>query len=1062
MAVLFNDGDTCPVPGCRRRGQPMKAKGMGPHFSSHSASEVTKEEVTTFLRDRGWRACTKCMAEGKKTLAPIGDMCAGRHGDGREHTPRAAAAAGDAPRRREQRMTSAKHEIAAIDDAEDLPITVGQWSERLQAAAVEALGIHVPSMVHIPRGFVQDVARAFLSVVQRLGSLDAQQAVQAIGTLLLHPPRYARQVSQEMRERLQAFRRGDFDELLNSARRAARRTGRQSSTRQPKTTTDPSDEERDRLARRIVAVVHRSGPCGRAVALLTPSAGSALKSEAKEEAVKLHPRGELPTDCGVMGLPVKTSAEAVAAAVRSFPKESSPGRGGLRPEHLRAIMEAQGVGTQVREVLTFLMNEILAGKVHDALNEGELLLLSKAPKKGFRPIVLLPVLRRLASKCALAATKEDVQKVMVDAHQFGVGFPGGVESVAATTVRIVEKGGKVRSVDFANAFNSIKRTVAYEEVAEHFPQLAAYAFAMLSKPLILHLRDAPGEKVEATCGGPQGDPFSPFVFAMTLARMRRKLKARCHEAGIAFCDWWYVDDGVVVVKEEHAAEFERLLREEGAEVGCVLKFFLEAPEDHLRVPLGDNRKAERVGECAGTLKKIADALVNEPQVALSLIKACAAPAVKLRLLARCRKDIDWEDVDKTLQECMQTVVGGSRPLGPAVWAQCQLEVARGGCGIQSMKTFAPAFYEDAVGKREKFVAEACEEAGLVVGADFSEAIAADKQPAQEQGTSVEDALQAEWLSAAEKGSPEDVMHAHDIAHPWTGDFLLAHPKAPGCPTRIHPEVFRRALRNRLGLVNVVAPRNHAKDDSDDDSDSSSDSSSSSSSEDELTSCTRCKAPMAPEHRHAIGCVGQRNTRHNAVRNVIVDYVREAGTKCLKEQSMSQLRQLTGRAAPERQEAQDALIADGEQPKGNCERPCDILILHRISDAPTTISVYDVTMVLADASKGVGGLHPQGREEPEWQRGLRLARERKDLKREEIEGLGAAFVPLVFSANGRPDDGTVNELSSLSKDWALAHGTTPGEAMRILRMRISCVTHRWNGEILRSLCGSSSGNLVGRI
>ena len=95
---------------------------------------------------------------------------------------------------------------------------------------------------------------------------------------------------------------------------------------------------------------------------------------------------------------------------------------------------------------------------------------------------------------------------------------------------------------------------------------------------------------------------------------------------------------------------------------------------------------------------------------LALLRTCAAPAVKIRLLARCRSNIDWEDVDSNLTQAMAAIVGGSESLQVDVRLQCQLAIDKGGCGIQTMGRFAGAFYVDAVTRKEAFVAEQCRDA----------------------------------------------------------------------------------------------------------------------------------------------------------------------------------------------------------------------------------------------------------------------------------------------------------------------------------------------------------------
>jgi len=348
-----------------------------------------------------------------------------------------------------------------------------------------------------------------------------------------------------VRARLKQFEAGRFGELLKSARQAAERA-RQGGRRGQMAQEQGAEEEG--ILRRVLSTMRRSGPCKKALAPLEQGLGIASGEAAMRAAAELHPRGPLPTEMGETADAPHVSPEDVYAAARSFPRETAPGRGGLRPEHFREAMDTPGrLGVQVREAFAEMTNAALRGDMHPAIGEeGELVLLEK-PSGGYRPIVLLSALRRLISKCALRAERDGIQGYMAEVHQYGVGCPGGVDRVAAVAVKMVEEGAVLYSIDFKNAFNSIDREVAYEAVKEQFPGLAKYAFALLSKPLTLHVRGGGGDTVQATRGGPQGDPFSPFLFAMALAKMRSSLDARAAREGFAFHDLWYVDDGIVAL-----------------------------------------------------------------------------------------------------------------------------------------------------------------------------------------------------------------------------------------------------------------------------------------------------------------------------------------------------------------------------------------------------------------------------------------------------------------------------------------------------------------------------------
>ena len=92
---------------------------------------------------------------------------------------------------------------------------------------------------------------------------------------------------------------------------------------------------------------------------------------------------------------------------------------------------------------------------------------------------------------------------------------------------------------------------------------------------------------------------------------------------------------------------------------------------------------------------------------------------------------------------------------------------------------------------------------------------------------------------------------------------------------------------------------------------------------------RIATPATPAER-------ERDTRHNAVRDVIAEYEGEAGKKWRREQSFAQLARMTGRGEHAVTTGDATIDMDGEDDatnNANGERPCDIVIIHRISDAP---------------------------------------------------------------------------------------------------------------------------------
>jgi hypothetical protein len=131
------------------------------------------------------------------------------------------------------------------------------------------------------------------------------------------------------------------------------------------------------------------------------------------------------------------------------------------------------------------------------------------------------------------------------------------------------------------------------------------------------------------------------------------------------------------------------------------------------------------------------------------------------------------------------------------------------------------------------------------------------------------------------------------------------------------------------------------------------------------------------------------------------------------------------------------------------------MLHHISDAPTTVTGYDVTIVQPDGTVGLRGWRVGGG--PDYGYALKSQRQRKEQRGRAVEDLGVKFVPLCFTTNVNPFAGTEKALRDVAAAWARAHGTTRGNALQVLRRMVSGAIHRWNGVILQSVCRQAEGN-----
>ena len=103
---------------------------------------------------------------------------------------------------------------------------------------------------------------------------------------------------------------------------------------------------------------------------------------------------------------------------------------------------------------------------------------------GIRSIAVGNTLRRIVSKCAGAAVKDD-RKSAYGTLQLGYGLSGGAEAAAHSARLLVESDVPddfvLVKVDFKNAFNSLSREVLLKTTHSDNPSVYNYTFSAYSQ-----------------------------------------------------------------------------------------------------------------------------------------------------------------------------------------------------------------------------------------------------------------------------------------------------------------------------------------------------------------------------------------------------------------------------------------------------------------------------------------------------------------------------------------------------------------------------------------------------
>ena len=166
--------------------------------------------------------------------------------------------------------------------------------------------------------------------------------------------------------------------------------------------------------------------------------------------------------------------------LRAFPPETAPGPSGLRVQHLKDANVAGGSDAFLSQ-LTAVVNLLAQGRAPEFLAPvlaGAGLVALPKPQGGVRPIAVGEILRRLTGKCLMGIVRNDAQSFFWPA-QVGVAVPGGAEK-AIHTVRAWHRRHQTSSdkvalkLDFANAFNTVRRDAVLSAIRDRFPRWATW------------------------------------------------------------------------------------------------------------------------------------------------------------------------------------------------------------------------------------------------------------------------------------------------------------------------------------------------------------------------------------------------------------------------------------------------------------------------------------------------------------------------------------------------------------------------------------------------------------
>ena len=157
---------------------------------------------------------------------------------------------------------------------------------------------------------------------------------------------------------------------------------------------------------------------------------------------------------------------------------------------------------------------------------------------GVRPIAIGLTIRRLATKIIMAKLQSFCETTF-HPTQLGVCTARGCE-IAVHTLRKWIESPSVQDkvlikIDFANAFNSIRRDVVLQRVKSHTPQI--YKFIHQCYAQQTHLSFGDEGVILSQEGVQQGDPCGPFLFSLAILDLSKQM--------VSPGNIWYLDDSTL-------------------------------------------------------------------------------------------------------------------------------------------------------------------------------------------------------------------------------------------------------------------------------------------------------------------------------------------------------------------------------------------------------------------------------------------------------------------------------------------------------------------------------------
>ena len=446
------------------------------------------------------------------------------------------------------------------------------------------------------------------------------------------------------------------------------------------------------------------GRCGTGNAVLGSNTKVLPVDDAVIDALKSkHPQGEndpFQRYEGFVPGSMPHSGLAQFLLQKKMSADTSPGVSGWTYDLTMLAFQVPAFTTFFNLLLKQVIQNNAPGKT--MLCASKLIPLSK-PDNGVRPIAVGEIFYRLMMK-TIMNTYFNIGCLLP--NQLGVGSKGGVEPIIYAAQREVDRDGGSQfshliSLDFSNAFNTLKRSSLCSSVFKHLQPIFRCVKWAYNQPAPLVLNDGDNiVSISSSQGVRQGDPLGPLLFSLGVKEILQKLQTQLQGRAIIMA---YLDDVYLFAKEDVMDEVDEFFR--NTTVGLKLN------RSKCSVWKVDDVKASgcsMLGSFVGSKEKRVDFLREKidkvvsklnllqglrSQHALLLLTRCIQ--MELRHLQRGLRTDDileeWSALDTALIRQVQLLRGSPREQLLDEWI-ISLPARFGGLGISMHKQIAPLAY----------------------------------------------------------------------------------------------------------------------------------------------------------------------------------------------------------------------------------------------------------------------------------------------------------------------------------------------------------------------------------